>query len=176
MGIIDIVIIALAGLLAVIGMFRGFVKELFSLGGWIISIGVAFFLSNPVAPIVVSMTGLEAGFTANALTFVGLFLVSFIIIKIISHSLSKSIQKGALGFVDRLFGIVWGLGKALIIIGLLFLAADYLKTLPFVGTTITNFMTSDLKLETETMGIGRYLYENNYAKMLINYAMAQFSA
>ncbi|MFA6627206.1 MAG: CvpA family protein [Bacilli bacterium] len=175
MGIIDIVVIALCGFLAVIGLFRGFVKELFSLGGWIISLAVAFLFSNVVSPVVVEMTGVEAGFTANALTFVGLFLVAFIVIKIVSHSLSKAIQKGALGFIDRLFGVVWGLGKALIIVGLLFLAIDYLKTLPYIGESIQNFIITDLKLAGDTMSVGRYLYENNFASMLINFAMSNLS-
>lgn len=176
MGIIDIVVIALAALLGVVGLFRGFVKELFSLGGWIAGIAVAFLFSNTVAPIVQSTFGLEAGFSTNAITFIGLFIITFIVVKIIAHSLSKSISKGAIGAFDRLLGLAWGVGKAVIVVCLLFLAASYIGTLPLVGATVTNFIETDLKLATTEVGLGRYLYEHNFAKMLIDYAMAQMAA
>lgn len=176
MGIIDLIIIALIALLGLFGFFRGFVKQLFSLGAWLISLLLAFFLTKPLMPQIALLFNITQSFSTSAITFIGIFVISFIIIKIIAHLLAKGIQKGALGFVDRLLGLTWGAAKALLIVSLLFLAADFLKTLPLVGPSISNFLDTDLKLTTEAIGIGRYLYENNFATLLINFAASQFSA
>ncbi len=176
MGIIDIVIISLAAFLGVIGLLRGFVKEIFSLGAWIISLAIAFFSFKLAIPLVISLSSMSEGITTSALAFVGIFIISFLVIKIIIRSLSKGVKKSAFGLFDRLLGLAWGAGKALLIISLLFLAIDFIKTLPLIGDTINNFITSDLKLATSEMGIGRYLYEHNFASILIEFATNQFGS
>ncbi len=160
MGIIDTVIIILFGVLVVIGLFKGFVRQIFSFGALVLAI---------IVPL--SFTGVATNFLGeyipdvpvgkNVIVFVCLFLITFIIVKIIGHKLGKSVQKGALGWVDRLLGITWGALQGLIIVCLFFMFAKLLFALPFIGNTMETFIEGDLKINETGFMPGRYLYENN---------------
>lgn len=168
MGVIDIIVIALAGVFLFIGLLKGFVHQLFSLGAWIISIVAAFMLTGPASNIL-SDFEIEIPTGDTAITFIAIFLITFIITKLIGKMLSKSMEKGALGFIDRLLGAVWGLAQALIIVSLLLLLAQWIITIPFIGTPVNEFITNDLQLGAEGFSIGRYLYEDNLILKILAY-------
>ncbi|MDD3191650.1 MAG: CvpA family protein [Bacilli bacterium] len=166
LGIIDIIIIGLVALLFLMGLVKGFVKQLSSIGAWILAAVVPIAVSKPVSTMVVNM-GAEDTFATNALVFVGLFVVTFVIVKIIGHSLSKSVQKGALGGVDRLIGGVWGIAKALLIVCLVFILVQWVITLPLIGSSVNTFVSEQLDLANPEFGIARYLYKTNPLSMLL---------
>ncbi len=167
MGTIDTIILIILGLLLFFGLYKGFVKQVFSIAAWILAIGIPFFFTKPVTKLIGDMDIIKSS-NLSSFIFVGLFIITFIIVKIIGHKLGKSIQKGALGLVDRILGGAWGLAKGLIIISLALLILKGLTTLPLIGDSVLKFVNTELKLNEEGFGIGKYLYNNNLLPILIN--------
>ena len=58
---------------------------------------------------------------ASAMAYLGLFIITLIVLSIISHYIAKSVHAVGLGPVDRSLGVVFGLVRGFILIGLLYL-------------------------------------------------------
>lgn len=159
MGIVDIVIIGLLLLLLLIGIGKGFIKQAFNIIAWLGAIVVPLLFYGPVTKIVAGDVD-PVPFSTTAIVFVCLFIVTFILIKIIGKMLGDGTQKTALGIIDRLLGAAWGLAKGLIIISVVFLAINWLAGLPLIGEKIQVFIDNNI-IGHSTIGIGKYLFENN---------------
>ena len=168
MGTIDTAILIVFGVFLFLGIYKGFVKSVFSIAAWVIAFIVPFFLSKP-ATLLIAKFDSSGKFATGSIVFVGLFILTFIIVKIIGHNLSKSVKKGALGLVDRLLGGIWGAARALLIISLVLLLLKGIANLPLVGEGVLKFLTNDLKLNSNANSIGKYLYLNNLLPKFIDF-------
>lgn len=160
MGIIDTAIIILLGVLVFLGLLKGFVRQIFSMGAWILALAVPIIFGKTITNIFSDQIP-DTALGKSSLVFIGLFLLTFIIVKVLGHIFSKSVKKGALGWVDRFLGMVWGATKGLVIISVVLLLAKALTTLPLIGEEVLGFLSNDLKLGTEGFLPGKFLYENN---------------
>jgi membrane protein required for colicin V production len=115
----DIVAILLVGLSAIVGLSRGFVGEVFSLLAWVAGIAAVRFGFAPTKPFVAGFVQDEAG--AVILTFVGLFLGAFILVRLLGGSASRRTKGSIIGPVDRLLGLGFGAAKGVLAAALLFL-------------------------------------------------------
>lgn len=116
-----IVIILLSGLLA---LTRGFMHEVLSIGSWVggAFIGLwSFPYSRPYARDLI-----ENNFIADIVAGAGGFIVSLIILNIISRFLSAQVQESALNPLDRSLGFVFGLLRGAIIVCLLYIAVEWM--------------------------------------------------
>lgn len=116
-----IVIILLSGLLA---LTRGFMHEVLSIGSWVggAFIGLwSFPYSRPYARDLI-----ENDFIADIVAGAGGFIVSLIILNIISRFLSAQVQESALNPLDRSLGFVFGLLRGAIIVCLLYIAVEWM--------------------------------------------------
>lgn len=116
LNLFDIVIIAVILLSAVIGLFRGLVRELLSLVGWIVAIWVAWVYAPKLA-------GLFSGFISApevrlAAAFITLFLVILVVIAILAHYICKIISSSALKSTDRSLGMLFGALRGVLLIAL----------------------------------------------------------
>ena len=114
LNLLDIGIIAVILLSAVIGFFRGLVREILSLLGWIISLWAAWVHAPRVA-------GLFASFITSpdvqkAAAFVSLFLICLVLIAVISHFICRIINGSALKSMDRTLGIVFGALRGVLLV------------------------------------------------------------
>jgi len=116
---IDAVILILLILAAVGGFINGFVKEVASLAGLILGIWGAIKFSEFTAGKLYEwfdMTGQYVGVIA--------FVVTFICIVIIIHFIGviadKLVSAIALGFLNRVLGLVFGLLKSVLIMSVIF--------------------------------------------------------
>lgn len=82
--------------------------------------------------------------------------------------MKKGVQKSGFGFVDRFFGAIWGFTKAMLIISFVLLIVKALTTAPLVGEEVLAFIQKDLHLDSDTFGLGRYIYMNNPLPKLIS--------
>jgi membrane protein required for colicin V production len=111
---VDIALLAVLGLSAVIGLWRGLVYELMSLAGWVVAYVVAQHYGTSVA------TWLpvgEAGSTLRALlsyatTFAAMLLVWTLLAKLARAMISAT----PLSVVDRALGAGFGLARGLFIL------------------------------------------------------------
>jgi membrane protein required for colicin V production len=113
---VAVVIILLSG---VISLWRGFVREAISLGGWVLAFVVAnllaIYLAESIGELIANRTGRYI--VAWSVVFVLVLMLSSLTAKF----LSKVISVSGLGVLDRILGSVFGLLRgALIVMALVF--------------------------------------------------------
>jgi membrane protein required for colicin V production len=123
----DIAVIVIIVLSALLGWWRGFMYELFSLIGWILAYVVARTFSAQVVPYVPEAVGAQN--MRSALAFATLFIVSLIVGAIVAWLMAKLAKFAGLGGVDGKFGMLFGaLRGALVVLALVWLGG--LTTMP----------------------------------------------
>lgn len=238
MSTLDIVLVAVAALCVIIGLAKGVLKQLFSLGSIVLAIAASYFLCAPVYEFastesigsfqpyemveekvyelavdklgesvteVITQETIEAqisnaleemgvpklltGYVYDALSdqiveiegkslgdlfipmlssyvlkiicYVLIFLVAFIVLKIVFGILKKLLNIGVFKFVDRLCGAAIGVVLAAIFANVIMLALSFLTG---VIPSLNDFITSDLEA---SMGLARYFYDHNWISYLI---------
>ncbi len=123
----DIVILTLILLSAVIGLFRGLVREVVSLAIWACAIVGAMVFASPVAEY---LTAIEASRPIRvAIAFGIVFFGVLIAGGLLQWSLARLIQSTGLGGTDRFLGFVFGaLRGGLVVIAALIVARPFAET------------------------------------------------
>lgn len=141
--VLDIIagVILLASIL--ISILRGFVREVLTIFG-LVGGTIAAYIGGPLlSPFVGTWIGVtdaagEDGEAQNflelipyatladALAYAGVFIVFVIILSLVSHLLSESIKEVGLGALDRTLGMVFGLARGVLFLGLIYLPVYYL--------------------------------------------------
>jgi membrane protein required for colicin V production len=117
--IADIVIAAVLLISGVLALFRGFVKESLTIIGWIGAIFITLYGYQLLAPLLADF--IKESWIAEIVAAAGLFLVSLIILTILSHMISSRVQGSMLGHLDRALGFVFGLVRGLALVCLVYL-------------------------------------------------------
>ncbi|MCU0244866.1 MAG: CvpA family protein [Acidobacteria bacterium] len=116
---LDILLVTIMVVTAIVGIFKGFVKQVIGLAAVVAGLVLASFYYERTS-------GLFETFIHNRLLshFLG-FLLLFVLVMIagavVGHLLTKA-MKGPLAFANRLFGAVFGFLKAVLICGILVFA------------------------------------------------------
>ncbi len=121
--IADIVVVAVLLISAVIALFRGFVKETLTIAGWIGAIFVTLYGYEPLAPLLADIIG--DIWIAKLAVAATLFLVSLVILTIVSHMIASRVQGSMLGHLDRALGFVFGLVRGILLLSAVYLAATF---------------------------------------------------
>jgi membrane protein required for colicin V production len=114
--ILLLVVMLISGLLA---MIRGFMREILSIGAWGVAAVVTLYSYSKVLPIAkgyVSSDMVAAGISVG-----GVFLLTLLIVSIITVRISDMILDSRVGALDRTLGFLFGLGRGLIIVVVAFL-------------------------------------------------------
>lgn len=127
MTVFDYVVSGIFLVSIVLSIFRGFVREALSIAGWVVAFIVASAYSSLFEQFLpAEITGETLRISiAFVLTFLAVLLITALAIMLLT-TLIKGI---GLGFIDRLFGSVFGFLRALTIVTLLVLIAG-LTTIP----------------------------------------------
>ena len=123
MTLLDWALLVVVGFFFVRGFFRGFFVELFSLVAIIAGYFAARFGGPPLALYVSQETPISR-WIAGILAAIILFAIADLLVQLVGRMLRKVMKTLALGGFDRLFGALFGAGKAIfIILAVLFLLA-----------------------------------------------------
>jgi membrane protein required for colicin V production len=123
MNYIDIIIIIILGIAMIRGFMNGFVREVASLAALIIGIwGAIRFSSFTAAKLYdyFDMTGKYVGI----ISFIITFLIIVVIIHFIGLLVDKLMKAVALGFINKLLGIAFGLLKSVLIMSVIFMVLN----------------------------------------------------
>jgi membrane protein required for colicin V production len=149
---LDYVVLAIVGISVLIALWRGLVREVVALVGWIAALLIAIFASGMVADILPASWGGPAA--RYLIAFVLLFVLTLMLAALIGWLLSRLLRAVGLGFLDRLLGAVFGLARGLLIVMVLVLLAG-LTSLPqrdwWRGAALA------MPLETAAMALRPYL-------------------
>jgi len=113
--LIDIVFGSVLAISALLGIWRGLVREVLALIGWVaaawISYHYATWLSHEW------LTGVPGGeMTRLALGFVILFVVTMIVCALTGRFLAKLLQQAGLSSMDRFLGFAFGLLRGFLVV------------------------------------------------------------
>ena len=111
---LDYVVLAVFVLSIGWGVYRGLVREVMALVGWVIAFLAANLFAAPLADqLPASMSRPEY---RTLLAFVVIFFLAVVVTALASIWLHKVMHAAGLGSVDRVFGALFGLLRALIIV------------------------------------------------------------
>lgn len=110
---LDIVFLIIIVFLALRAAFRGFVRECLSMAAVILGIGVAVIFSGVVAVYVQPWTG--SGAWSQVLSFLGLFLLVYLVVKIFESALDRLVEKIHLESLDRALGFFLGIAEGILL-------------------------------------------------------------
>jgi membrane protein required for colicin V production len=119
----DYAILALIGLSVLVGVFRGFIKEVFSLFVWAAAFLVAYHFSGDVAQLMEQAVTLPSA--RLAMGFAGLFIAVLLVGGLINYLLGKLVQTTGLSGTDRLLGGVFGAARGLALVLALLLVSGF---------------------------------------------------
>ena len=127
----DYAVIAIVLLSALVGWWRGFMYELFSLIGWIAAYIVARTYSEQALPFVPLAVGAEN--IRSAAAFAALFIVTLIVSALFAWFLARLAKFAGLSGMDGKFGAIFGMLRGgLVVIALVWLGGlTDLPQLPF---------------------------------------------
>ena len=114
--IILLVVMLISGLLA---MIRGFMREILSIGAWGVAALVTLYSYSRVLPI--AKQYISSDMVATGVTVGGVFLLTLLVVSIITVRISDMVLDSRVGALDRTLGFLFGLGRGLIIVVVAFL-------------------------------------------------------
>jgi membrane protein required for colicin V production len=119
---LDLAIIAVIALSALFAFARGFVREALSIVAWVGAALITLYGFNHTYGIVVRFvtTPLLADLIAGA----GLFVVSLIVLTILTAYVARFVHSSALSPIDRTLGLIFGLARGVILVSLAYLVVD----------------------------------------------------
>jgi membrane protein required for colicin V production len=109
---------------ALLAFMRGFVHEVLSIAAWVGAVLAAIHGLPFARPIARGIIPIE--WAADAAAAVLIFLAVLLALSIITNAVARSIQKSALNNLDRSLGFVFGLARALVILGIGLFITDWL--------------------------------------------------
>ncbi len=110
----DYAVIAIIVLSALVGWWRGFMYELFSLIGWVAAYIVAHTFSAQALPYVPEAVGADN--IRSAVAFAALFIVTLLATAVLAWLLAKLAKFAGLGGLDGKFGVIFGLLRGMLVV------------------------------------------------------------
>jgi len=116
-----LVVMLISGILA---MVRGFMREILSIAAWLIAAGVTLYGYARVEVYVKQYVTNEL--IAKGVAIGGLFLLTLLIVSLFTVKISDLILDSRVGALDRSLGFLFGLGRGLVIMVVVFLFFSWL--------------------------------------------------
>jgi len=117
--LLDIILIGVMLISALLAMIRGFMREVLSIAAWVIAALVTLYFYNKLLPLAKSYFNNDI--IAAAVVVGGTFLLTLIVVSIITVRFSDMVLDSRVGALDRTLGFLFGLGRGLIIVVVAFL-------------------------------------------------------
>jgi len=117
--LLDIILLAVMLISGLLAMIRGFMREILSIAAWGIAALVTLYSYAKVLPI--AQGYFSSNTVATAVTVGGIFLVTLLIVSVITVRISDMILDSRVGALDRTLGFLFGLGRGLILVVIAFL-------------------------------------------------------
>jgi membrane protein required for colicin V production len=117
--LLDILLLAVMLISGLLAMIRGFMREILSIAAWGIAALVTLYSYSRLLPITKQYVNSDA--IATGVTVAGVFLVTLLVVSIITVRISDMILDSRVGALDRTLGFLFGLARGLVIVVVAFL-------------------------------------------------------
>jgi len=111
---LDYAVLGVIGASVLWGVWRGLVREVISIAGWILAFVAANLLATPLASILPQ--AIPRPELRLLVAFMGLFIVVLVIATLFGMLLSRLAKAAGLAGLDRLLGSFFGLARGLLIV------------------------------------------------------------
>lgn len=110
----DLIVIAVVGLSALLSFFRGFIREVLSLGAWIGASVITLYYFADVTEWI--RPKVNSDIVASGLASIGTFMAALIIISLFTRFLGKYVKSGSdVGVLDNLLGMSFGAARGILL-------------------------------------------------------------
>lgn len=116
--VILIVIMLVSGFLA---MVRGFTREVLSIFSWAMAALAALYLTNNLGYWTVLSPYIDNELYAKLAFGVAVFVITLIIVSLITFRVSDSVLDSRVGALDRTLGFIFGLARGFLLVAIVFI-------------------------------------------------------
>ena len=155
MNYLDIIIAIILILFAIGGYRNGVIREAFALVAFGIGIYGALKLSDYVGKWLGNIINVSPEWM-SVISFIIVFVVLALLINWLGGLLAKLIESLNLGFIDKLGGIVFGVAKGFLLIGVLILILDFFG----VKDVLKKEIREESKLYKTSEKVATWIYDN----------------
>jgi membrane protein required for colicin V production len=158
---LDIILGGIMLLSALLALTRGFTREVLSLVSWGLAAGAGLFAAFNDDLVAYALDYVQSDVIARVTVGGGVFLIVLVILSIISVRIADWVLDSAAGPFDRTFGLVYGLGRGLLLVAIAYLFyvwlvppekredwvrnARSLAVIESTGEFITEFLPADIR-------------------------------
>ena len=115
----DLAIAAILVISGALAFFRGAVREVMAITGWIAAAAAAYYGFDYVRPYVHGFIGVPL--LTDALTSIGIFVATMVVISLINGAISRRVKTSRLESLDRSLGFLFGLARGALVVCIAFL-------------------------------------------------------
>ncbi len=122
--LLDVVLIAVMLISGLLAMIRGFMREVLSIAAWVLAAGATLYAYGKLLPAATAY--FNSDIIAKATVIGGVFLVTLLLVSIVTVRISDMVLDSRVGALDRTMGFLFGLARGLIIVVVAFGFFDWL--------------------------------------------------
>ena len=119
---LDLAVLAVIVISAIFAFARGFAREALSIAAWVGAAAITYFAFNRVYAAVAHFVATPL--LADLIAAAGLFVISLIVLTILTSYVARFVQSSALSPIDRTLGLIFGLARGLVLVSLAYLVVD----------------------------------------------------
>ena len=128
LGVIDLIILGIIVISVLFALYRGLVRELLGISSWLLAGFTALYSYDPL------LKACDGTFeNVKLAAIVGsvlLALLVLIVMTIINAAITRRLRKSSLSGLDRIFGLIFGVARALLIVALIYIFAATMMLSP----------------------------------------------
>ncbi|MCG7393978.1 CvpA family protein [Microvirga sp. ACRRW] len=111
--VLDLVVLGIVLISALLAAVRGFTREVLAIVAWVVAAAAAWYLHPAALPI--AQQYISSGTVALVAAIGGIFVITLIIVSIITVQISDLILDSRIGAIDRTLGLVFGAARGFLI-------------------------------------------------------------
>jgi membrane protein required for colicin V production len=119
---LDLAVLGVIAVSAIFAFARGFVRETLSIVAWVGAALVTLYGFNKAYGIIIRFV--TTPLLADLIAGVGLFVISLIVLTILTGYLARFVHSTALSPIDRTLGLIFGLARGAVLVSLAYLLLD----------------------------------------------------